>query len=196
MSGDGPRLGVLLSGGGRTLQNLIDRIAAGRLAATIACVISDRPGVQGLERARRAGLPTFVERDGAATFARLREHRVQLVCLAGYLRLLPIPDDFAGAVLNIHPALLPRHGGQGCHGERVHRAVLAAGDRESGCTVHYCSDRYDEGPILLQRRVPVLPGDTVTTLAERVFAAECEAYPDAIAAWARTHGTGAGPPGS
>jgi phosphoribosylglycinamide formyltransferase-1 len=176
----GPRLGVLLSGTGRTLQNLIDRIAAGRLAAEVACVISDRPGVLGLHRAEQAGLPAFVERDHAAIWRTLREHQVDLVCLCGYLRLLPIEPEFRERVLNIHPALLPAFGGKGFHGEAVHRAVLAAGARESGCTVHLCSDEYDRGRILLQRKVPVLPGDTVTTLAARVFAAECEAYPEAI----------------
>jgi phosphoribosylglycinamide formyltransferase-1 len=175
-----PRLGVLLSGTGRTLQNLIDRIAAGRLHAEIACVISDRPGVLGLHRAEQAGLPAFLERDHGAIWRLLREHGADLVCLCGYLRLLPIEPDFHDRVLNIHPALLPAFGGKGFHGEAVHRAVLDSGARESGCTVHLCSDEYDRGQVVLQRRVPVLPGDTVTTLAARVFAAECEAYPDAI----------------
>lgn len=176
-----PRLGVLLSGSGRTLQNLIDRIAAGRLAAEIACVISDRPGTLGLQRAQDAGLPTFQERDATKVWRLLREHRTDLVCLCGYLRLLPLERDFRDRVLNIHPALLPDFGGKGFHGEHVHRAVLDSGARESGCTVHLCSDEYDRGPVLLQHRVPVVPGDTVTTLAARVFAAECEAYPAAIA---------------
>lgn len=178
----GPRLGVLLSGGGRTLQNLIDRIAAGRLRAAIACVIADRDTAPGLQRAADAGLPHVFLRDPEAIWAELRAREVDLVCLCGYLRLLPIAADFAGRVLNIHPALLPRHGGKGMYGNRVHAAVLAAGDRESGCTVHVCDDRYDEGPIVLQQRVPVLPGDTVQSLAARVFAAECEAYPAAIEA--------------
>lgn len=176
-----PRLGVLLSGSGRTLQNLIDRIADRRLDAVIACVISDRAEAGGLERARRARLPAIVERDATAIWDLLRAHGVDLVVLAGYLRLLPIASDYAGRVLNIHPALLPRYGGKGFHGERVHRAVLDAGDRESGCTVHVCDDQYDHGPIVLQQKVPVLPGDDVEALAARVFAAECEAYPAAIA---------------
>lgn len=182
------RLGVLLSGSGRTLQNLIDRIGDGTLAAEIVVVIADRELAYGLTRARAAGLPTFVERDTEAIYATLRRHRVQLVCLAGYLRLLPVAADFAGRVLNIHPALLPRFGGKGFYGERVHRAVLAAGDTESGCTVHVCDDRYDRGSVLLQRRVPVLPDDSVETLAARVFAAECEAYPEAIRLWQRESG--------
>jgi phosphoribosylglycinamide formyltransferase-1 len=177
-----PRLAVLLSGSGRTLQNLIDRIAAGSLRATVALVVSDRPDAFGLERARRAGLPTHVERDPARIWQLVREHDADIVCLAGYLRLLPIDPEFAdGRVLNIHPALLPAFGGKGMYGDHVHRAVLAAGATESGCTVHVCNDRYDEGAVVLQSRVPVLRDDTPDTLAARVFAAECEAYPAAIA---------------
>lgn len=177
-------LGVLLSGSGRTLQNLLDRIATGALRARVRCAIADRAEAFGLERARRAGLPAYVEREPLAIFARLRAHGVELVCLAGYLRLLPIPPDYAGAVLNIHPALLPKFGGRGMYGARVHRAVLAAGERTSGCTVHLCDDQYDHGPILVQREVPVLAADTPEALAARVFAAECEAYPEAIRRWA------------
>lgn len=178
-----PRLGVLLSGTGRTLQNLIDRIAAGTLRAEVACVISDRPDAFGLRRARDASLPSLVQRDPEAIWRALRAHRTDLVCLCGWLRLLPIAADYRDRVLNIHPALLPAFGGKGFHGDRVHEAVLASGARESGCTVHLCDDVYDHGPILLQKKVPVLPGDTVQTLAARVFAAECEAYPEAITAW-------------
>lgn len=174
------RLGVLLSGGGRTLQNLLDRIAEGSLEAEVRCVISDRPEAGGLERAARAGIPAFVERDPSRIYGLLEKHGVELVCLAGYLRLLPIPPTWRGRVLNIHPALLPRFGGKGFYGDRVHRAVLEAGETESGCTVHYCDEIYDHGPVVLQRRVPVRPDDTVAALADRVFAAECEAYPEAI----------------
>lgn len=175
-----PRLGVLLSGSGRTLQNLLDRIAAGRLDAEVACVVADRASAFGLQRAAAANVPHAVAPPGEATWRILREHDVDLVCLCGYLRLLPIDRSFQKRVLNIHPALLPRHGGRGMFGDAVHAAVLAAGDAESGCTVHLCDDEYDHGTILLQQRVPVLPGDTVATLAARVFAAECEAYPRAI----------------
>lgn len=179
------RLGVLLSGGGRTLQNLLDRSAEGSLEAEVRCVISDRPEAGGLERATRAGIPTFVERSPERIYEILERHDVELVCLAGYLRLLPIPPDWRGRVLNIHPALLPRFVGKGYYGNLVHRAVLEAGETESGCTVHYCDEIYDHGPIVLQRRVPVRPDDTVETLAARVFAAECEAYPEAIRMVAR-----------
>ncbi len=175
-----PRLGVLLSGTGRTLQNLLDRVADGRFRATIAGVGSDRADAFGLQRALEHGLDARHLKDASSTWSWLGELDVDLVVLAGYLRLLPLDPDFDGRVLNIHPALLPKHGGKGMHGERVHQAVLAAGDTESGCTVHLCNERYDDGRILLQARVPVLPGDTPSTLAARVFAAECEVYPAAI----------------
>jgi phosphoribosylglycinamide formyltransferase-1 len=100
--------------------------------------------------------------------------------MAGFLKLAPVPDDFAGRVVNIHPSLLPDFGGQGMYGIHVHRAVLDAGRRESGCTVHFCTNEYDRGPIIIQKPAAVLPGDTPETLAERVFAAEQVAYPEAI----------------
>jgi len=175
-----PRLGVLLSGAGRTLQNLLDRIGDGRLPATIAGVASDRADAFGLQRAMDNGLETRCLREPSALWSWLLELDVDLVVLAGYMRLLPLVPEFDGRVLNIHPALLPRFGGKGMFGERVHDAVLAAGEKESGCTVHLCNERYDEGRILLQARVPVLAGDTREQLATRVFAAECEAYPAAI----------------
>ncbi len=181
-------LGILLSGGGRTLQNLVDRIAAAELDAQIACVIGDREDAFGLVRAGNAGIPALVERDPKRIYEILRAHRVELVCLAGYLRLLPIADDFRGRVLNIHPALLPDFGGKGFYGTRVHRAVLEAGVPESGCTVHVCDEEYDKGEILVQKRVPVMEGDTAESLAVRVFAMECEAYPEAIRLWVTNNG--------
>ena len=175
-----PRLGVLLSGTGRTLQNLLDRIADGRMKATIAGVASDRADAFGLQRAMEHGLETRHLRDASNLWSWLMELDIDLVILAGYLRLLPIVPEFADRVLNIHPSLLPKFGGKGMIGDHVHAAVLAARETESGCTVHLCNERYDEGRILLQARVPVLPGDTATSLASRVFDAECEAYPAAI----------------
>lgn len=176
-------VGVLLSGGGRTLQNLFDQSRAGELPIDVRCVISDREQAYGLERARQADVPAYFERDADRVFELLDEHGVELICLAGYLRLLPIPRKFEGAVLNIHPALLPKHGGKGFYGDHVHRAVLEAGDPVTGCTVHLCTNEYDRGPILLQREVAVQPGDSVDTLAARVFEAECVAYPQAIQRW-------------
>lgn len=182
------RLAVLVSGGGTTLQNLIDRIADGQLDADIAVVIADRASAFGLERAQRANLPaTLVEGKGksaaslgAETFAVCREHRVDLVVLAGYLRLIEIPSDFAGRVINIHPSLIPAFCGKGFHGRAVHEAVLQRGCKITGCTVHIVDNDYDRGPILLQRAVAVEPGDTPESLAARVFQAECEALPEAI----------------
>ncbi len=182
------RLGVLLSGGGRTLQNFCDEIAAGRLNATIALVVSSSAGAFGVQRARRLGLPTVVlePRDhpgksfDEAITACLTRANVDLVCMAGFLRLWTVPPQFTGRVMNIHPAVLPDFGGQGFYGHRVHDAVLAAGCTETGCTVHFCDNQYDQGPVILQRRVPVLPGDTPDTLAARVFEQECIAYPEAI----------------
>jgi len=176
-----PRLGVLLSGGGRTLQNLLDRIGDGRLRASIAGVGSDHADAFGLQRALEHGLEGRHLKDASATWSWLSELDVDLVILAGYLRLLPIVPEFTGRVLNIHPSLLPKFGGKGMHGDRVHAAVLAAGEQESGCTVHLCNEHLDQGRVLLQARVPVLPHDTASTLAARVFAAECEAYPAGIA---------------
>jgi phosphoribosylglycinamide formyltransferase 1 len=183
------RLAVLLSGGGRTLQNLIDEIAAGRLDAKIEVVISSRPRVEGIERARRARIPTEViewrrfgndEGFSAAVTEVIERREIDLVLNAGLLRRYLFPPQLEGRVLNIHPALLPKFGGQGMYGHHVHEAVLASGDAESGCTVHIADYEYDRGPILVQKRVPVLPHDTPESLADRVFAAECEAYPEAI----------------
>ena len=183
------RLAVLLSGSGRTLENLLDRTAAGTLAATIVAVVSSRPDVRGVDIARRAGVPVaVVPREGRSTaawseaiFAPCRGASADLVVMAGFLHLLAIPADFAGRVINIHPSLLPAFGGKGFHGEHVHRAVLERGCTVSGCTVHLVDDQYDHGRILLQATVPVLPDDTVGSLAARVFAAECEALPASIA---------------
>ena len=177
-----PRLAVMISGGGRTLLNLLDRIAKGDLQAQVALVIASSE-CAGAEKSRAAGLPTLVipGRIPAQKLETvLREHRIDWVVLAGYLKLVDIPPAFNGRVVNIHPALLPKHGGPGLYGHFVHEAVLKAGDKVSGCTVHLCDSRYDTGPIVLQREVPVLPGDTPDSLAARVFEAEREAFPQAL----------------
>jgi phosphoribosylglycinamide formyltransferase-1 len=179
------RLVALISGGGTTLQNLIDRISAGTLSAAMAGVVSSRADVAGVERARSANVPVNVvlarsPRFAEEVWAAVRAFAPDLVCFAGWLHLVPIPPDFRHRVLNIHPALLPAFGGKGMYGRRVHEAVLAAGVKVSGCTVHYADDTSDTGPILVQKCVPVKEGDDPDTLAARVFAAECEAYPEAI----------------
>lgn len=144
----------------------------------------------GLVRAERAGVPAraLLRREhaddaayAAAVFGACREAGAELVLLAGWLKLLrPIPADYRGKVLNIHPALLPAFGGAGYYGDRVHEAVLTHGCKLTGCTVHFVDDEYDAGPIVLQRAVPVLEDDDAHALAARVFEAEREAYPEAI----------------
>lgn len=177
-----PSIAVLLSGGGRTLLNLLDQIDRGRLAARVAVVIASTECV-GAERARARGLtvrvmPGVIAADELARV--LSECGVEWIVLAGYLKMLRIPPGYEHRVLNIHPSLLPKFGGKGMHGHHVHEAVLAAGEQESGCTVHFCDAKFDTGPIVLQRRCPVLPGDTAETLAGRVFEQECFAYPEAL----------------
>lgn len=178
------RLVVLASGGGTTLQNLIDRIADGRLNARIAGVVASKADAGGVGRAERAGIPVAVVERGSGfadrVWAAVRGFDPQLVCFGGWLHLLPIPADFRHRVLNIHPSLLPAFGGKGMYGHHVHEAVLAYGAKVSGCTVHFADDTYDTGPIVAQRCVPVEDGDTPESLAARVFEAECEAYPEAI----------------
>lgn len=182
------RLAVLLSAGGTTLQNLIDRIAQGTLNAEIVTVISSRPEVYGLVRAEKAGLPHEViarkgktrDQFGEAMYVRIREVKADLVCLAGFLEFLPIPPDFAQKVINIHPSLIPAFCGKGFYGHHVHEAALAAGVKISGCTVHFADNEFDHGPIIVQKAVPVLDDDTAETLGQRVFQAECEAFPEAI----------------
>jgi formyltetrahydrofolate-dependent phosphoribosylglycinamide formyltransferase len=183
------RLAVLLSKSGTSLQNLLDRIADGRLSAQIVAVISNNSDAFGLERARRAKISAYVvDRKESGTvaefsrriFAHCRQAQVDLVCLAGFLQLIEVPDDFLGRVMNIHPALIPAFCGKGFYGHRVHEAVLECGAKLTGCTVHFADNQYDHGPIILQRTVPVLDDDTADSLAARVFAAECEAYPEAI----------------
>ncbi len=186
MQSEPTRLAVLLSGGGRTLLNIHDRILDGALNAAIEVVISSRGDVAGVERSRARGLRTVVvERrahDEAGFQVALTEAvgEVDLVCMAGFLSLWRIPQAMEGRVINIHPALLPDFGGKGMYGARVHEAVIAVGAVESGCTVHFCDNVYDHGPTILQRKVRVLPADSPDDLAARVFQQECIAYPEAI----------------
>jgi phosphoribosylglycinamide formyltransferase-1 len=187
------RIAALISAGGTTLQNLIDRIADGRLAAQVVQVVSSNPEAFGIERARRAGLPVAIVRrkgDGGTTLPReefsrrifdhCRQAKAELVCMAGFLHLITIPDDFLGRVMNIHPSLIPAFCGKGYYGHHVHEAVLAYGAKITGCTVHFADNQYDHGPIILQKTVPVLDDDDADSLAQRVYEQECEAYPEAI----------------
>jgi formyltetrahydrofolate-dependent phosphoribosylglycinamide formyltransferase len=183
------RLAVLLSGSGTTLQNLLDRCADGRLHARVVQVLSNNSQAPGLTRAERAGVPTaVVERKACGSreefsrrlFDLCRAATAELVCMAGFLQLVLIPEDFRNRVFNIHPALIPAFCGKGFHGLHVHHAALEMGVKVSGCTVHFADNEYDHGPIVLQRAVPVLDDDTPETLAARVFEQECTAYPEAI----------------
>ena len=182
-----PRLAVLFSGGGRTLENLARKVVEGSLPMEIVLAISSHPQAGGIRKALDAGFPTEVvdyreQRQNSST--RLVEliegARADWIALAGFVRHFDFPKPFGGRILNIHPALLPSFGGKGFYGEKVHRAVLESGAKFSGCTVHFVNHEYDRGPIILQRVVPVHPDDTVETLAARVFEEECIAYPEAI----------------
>ncbi|HEY6563505.1 MAG TPA: phosphoribosylglycinamide formyltransferase [Pirellulaceae bacterium] len=182
-------IAVLISGAGRSLKNLLDRAAAGKLPVQVRVVISSHPRVAGLAIAESANIATaticredFVDTKSysAALFAICREREVDLVVLAGFLKHILIPEDFRQRVINIHPSLIPAFCGKGFYGEKVHRAVLESGARVTGCTVHYVDDQYDHGPIILRRTVAVLDDDTPESLSARVFAEECEALPEAI----------------
>jgi formyltetrahydrofolate-dependent phosphoribosylglycinamide formyltransferase len=183
------RLGVLLSGGGRTMVNIQNQIQAGNLNAKIALVISSRSTIKGVERAQNLGLNLKIIRkkdfDDIDSFSNkiaeeLRKAKVDLVIQAGWLCLWKIPQKYENRVMNIHPALLPSFGGTGMWGHHVHEAVLKTGCKVSGCTVHFCTNEYDVGPIIVQRACEVQDGDDADSLAARVFEQECIAYPEAI----------------
>jgi len=185
------RLGVLASHGGTNLQSIIDSCEAARIPAEVAVVISNNSQSGALERARKHNIdavhlsnkqhPDDEKLDEAITEV-LREHEVDIVCLAGYMKRRgpKFLSAFRNRILNIHPALLPKFGGKGFYGMRVHEAVLEAKERESGVTVHIVDEKYDHGPILAQKRVPVLPDDTPETLAARVLIEEHKIYSDVI----------------
>lgn len=183
------RLAVLISGGGRTLENLVERSRSGALPAEVVLAISSDAKAGGVERARRLGTPlvvlerkTFPSADAysRAIWDAIDAAKVDLVCLAGFLHLLRVPAERRGRVVNIHPSLIPAFCGKGFYGDRVHQAVLDHGVKVTGCTVHFCDETYDTGPIILQRTVPVLDDDDAHSLAARVFEVEKEAYPEAI----------------
>ena len=184
-----------MSGNGSNLQALLDGEKAGSFKGKISLVISDRPGVYALERAKNAGIPAFViepdmslskdERrlDLSEKILHIIEGKdIGLIVLAGFLSILTggILQKFSGRIINLHPALLPKFGGQGMYGANVHQAVLDAGETESGCTVHLADGGIDTGEILLQRKVPVLPGDTADSLAQRIHPEEHIAIAEAV----------------
>jgi phosphoribosylglycinamide formyltransferase-1 len=179
------RLAILASHEGTTLQAVLDAVAQGRLPADVVVVISNNRDAGALTRARAAGVPAVhlssathphPEELDQAIAETLASARVDLVLLAGYLKKLGprVLGDYGGRILNTHPALLPKFGGQGMYGSRVHEAVLASGDTESGVSIHLVDAGYDTGPLLAQCRVPVMPGDSATALAARVQARERE----------------------
>ena len=183
------RAAVFASGGGSNFQALLDHQRP-ESAWSVVLLVSDRRDAGAIDRATAASVPATViqtsRRDEAEvareTLQVLARHRVDLILLAGYLKLVPRPvvARYARRMLNIHPALLPAFGGKGMYGRRVHEAVIASGARESGATVHFVDEEYDRGPVVAQRRVPVLAGDTPEELAARVLAVEHELYPAAV----------------
>ena len=185
------RVAVLASGGGTNLQALLDALNGESIAplARVTRVITNRPDAGALERARRSGVPATVLKDpgDAAELLAALDQAADLVVLAGYLKLVPpaVVARFRWRMINIHPALLPAHGGPGMYGRRVHEAVLASGAVESGVTVHYVDEQFDRGPIIAQARVPVLTGDTAETLAARVLDAEHRLLPLVVLELAR-----------
>jgi len=185
------RIAVFISGGGTNLQSLIDTSQQGRLSGDIVLVVSSKSNAYGLERAKNAGIDTFVyklknyagsEEAEKDLLEMLEEYGVEFIALAGYLKLIPVSviKKYRDRITNIHPALLPKYGGKGMYGRHVHEAVLASGDKESGATVHLVDEIYDNGRILVQEKVPVLPGDDPDKLAARVLKIEHKIYPLAL----------------
>ncbi len=186
-------IAVLISGSGSTLQNFIDLQRTGDLPVEIKLVVSSRAGAAGLKRAQDAGISsTIFERTAHPEdlFSKkitdaVKQAEVDLVCMGGFLSMWVIPPEFEARVMNVHPALLPLYGGKGFYGDRVHRAVLDAGCKVSGCTVHFVDNIYDNGPIILQRALAVNEDDTPESLGQRVRKLERDVYPEAIRLFAR-----------
>lgn len=187
------RIAVLLSGSGTTLQNLIDKTKSGELPAEVVAVISSRKDAYGIVRAENAGIPSFVvpsrkypnwEEHSRPITEILGRFSPDLIITAGYMCLYVIPPQYEGKLMNVHPALIPAFCGKGFYGHLVHEAVIEHGVRVTGCTVHFVDNEYDNGPIILQRVVPVRSDDTADTIAERVMAEERVAFPEAIRLYA------------
>ncbi len=174
------KMAVLLSGSGRTLDNFHERIQAGTLAGEIQVVISNVDGVLGLEKAEKYGYPAFHAGSDQEINEILQDYQIDIICLAGYLKLYSPPESLARSVINIHPSLIPSFCGDGWYGHHVHQAVKDRGCTVSGCTVHFANENYDEGPIILQKCVSLEYDDDADTIARKVFEIECEAFPEAI----------------
>jgi len=182
-------LGVLISGSGKTLQNFIDQIKEEKLPARIQVVICSNRAAAGIERAKKYNIPVSVipyskykdtETFSQAITDELNKYPIDLITLAGFMHLYKIPKKYRNKVMNVHPALIPAFCGHKYYGHKVHKAVIDYGAKVSGCTVHFDDNTYDNGPIIIQRTVPVYDDDTPDTLAERVFQEECIAYSDAV----------------
>jgi len=190
------RIAVFISGGGTNLQALIDASNTAKLSAEIALVVSSSSKAFGLTRAENAEIPTFVFREkkyeskseaSQALLEKLKEHKIDFIALAGYLRLLSpqLVSTYNGKIINMHPALLPKFGGQGMYGLHVHEAVLASGDKETGVTFHIVDEVYDHGRIVEQFNLAVLENDTPESLQERVLKKEHEEYPKILSKFIR-----------
>lgn len=189
------RIGVLASGGGTNLQSIIDSCERGEIDGDVAVVITNVPDAYALKRAEKHGIDAYCfpnegvsrEQHEADVVECLEKHKVDLVCLAGYLRMLTpgMVDRYRGKILNTHPALLPSFGGKGMHGIHVHRSVLEYGVKVSGCTIHVVTAEVDGGPIVLQKAVPVLEDDTPESLQERILKEEHKLYPRAVQLFAQ-----------
>jgi phosphoribosylglycinamide formyltransferase-1 len=174
------KMAVLLSGSGRTLDNFHERSKNGSMAGEVQVVISNLSTALGLTKARAYGYPAFHAADSLAINRILGDYQIDIICLAGFLKLFSPPAHLTRSVINIHPSLIPSFCGPGYYGSRVHRAVKERGCMISGCTVHFADEHYDEGPIILQKSVALNYDDGVDDIAAKVFAAECEAFPEAI----------------
>src|SRR5438105_543870 len=179
------RIAVLASGRGSNLQAILDYLdrSSSRASYEVAAAISNKSDTPSLDLARKRGIPAVVVgTDGEALAAALDSNKIDIVALAGYLKKIPqsVVEAYAGRIVNIHPALLPAHGGEGMYGPRVHDAVIASGDRETGVTVHLVDAEYDRGAIVAQWRIPVREGDDAHSLAERVLKVEHALYPRAL----------------
>ena len=174
------KIAVLLSGSGRTLDNFHEGIQAGTMKAEIQVVVSNVGDALGLEKAQKYGYPAVHAADNSTINTILAEYDIDLITLAGYLKLYKPPEQLKQRVVNIHPSLIPSFCGPGFYGHYVHEAVKARGCTVSGCTVHFANEIYDEGPIILQKCVSLDPSDTPDDIADKVFAKECEAFPEAI----------------
>ncbi|OGS57131.1 MAG: phosphoribosylglycinamide formyltransferase [Euryarchaeota archaeon RBG_19FT_COMBO_56_21] len=189
------RIGVLASGGGTNLQAIIDACDRGEIDGDVVVVISNVSEALALERARKHRIAAFAfphkgiprEQHEQEIIDCLEQHKVDLVCLAGYLRMMTplIIRKYAGRMMNTHPALLPSFGGSGMHGLNVHQAVITYGCKVSGCTIHFVTEEVDGGQIILQKSVPVLENDTPEALQERVLKEEHKLFPRAIELFAR-----------